>query len=98
VCNQCVNNGHGDQTQQVAQTKMATAEGPASAADITEENGLDSVGNTLEYGAENGVEGRYWCEIDPLPSSSAEDEAGPERINYKPRSRIKVLHASSSSH
>ena len=87
---------------------MATAEGSASAADITEENGLDSAGNTLEYGAENGVEGgleggveggvegRYWCEIDPLPSSSAEDEAGPERINYKPRSRIKVLHASSS--
>ena len=34
-------------------------------------------------------DGHYWCEIDPINSSSAEDENAPEDIFYKPPTKIK---------
>ena len=34
-------------------------------------------------------DGHYWCEIDPINSSSAEDENAPDELYYKPPSRIK---------
>ena len=52
-------------------------------------NGLEakkSEENQIQYFSD----GHYWCEIDPINSSSAEDENVPEgEIYYKPPTRIK---------
>ena len=51
-------------------------------------NGLvaKSEENQIQYFSD----GHYWCEIDPINSSSAEDENVPEgKIYYKPPTRIK---------
>ena len=38
-------------------------------------------------------DGHFWCEIDPLNSSSTEDESVPDQIYYKPPTRIKFSKA-----
>ena len=59
-----------------------------SAPSATKTNGLEakSEENQIQYFSD----GHYWCEIDPINSSSAEDENVPEgEIYYKPPTRIK---------
>ena len=69
------------------------AGGPqTSASSATKTNGLEakSEENQIQYFSD----GHYWCEIDPINSSSAEDENVPDsEIYYKPPTRIKFSRA-----
>ena len=58
------------------------------ASSDTKINGLEAKSdeNQIQYFSD----GHYWCEIDPINSSSAEDENVPDNeIYYKPPTRIK---------
>ena len=71
------------------ETTEASTGGPqTSAPSASESNGLKakSEENQIQYFSD----GHYWCEIDPINSSSAEDENVPDsEIYYKPPTRIK---------
>ena len=71
------------------ETTEASTGGPqTSAPSKSETNGLKakSEENQIQYFSD----GHYWCEIDPINSSSAEDENVPDsEIYYKPPTRIK---------
>ena len=69
------------------ETTVATdAEDPQTSVPTDGLEAKKSEENQIQYFSD----GHYWCEIDPINSSSAEDENVPEgEIYYKPPTRIK---------
>ena len=70
------------------ETEASTGGPQTTPPSASETNGLKakSEENQIQYFSD----GHYWCEIDPINSSSAEDENVPDsEIYYKPPTRIK---------